>query len=239
MIKQLSKRKYLAILDPEYTGGPAGGAPPGEYEPNDGYVRGKSTSSLADAKTSGAADTADDDGSLIYVGQSASYTAVIDQTTWYVYRGFIKFDTTSIPPNAVIQSAKLKLYFSTDYSDYADFKVRVQKWTGDTPIGTEDFAAFDGVNYDDGGWNTAGKATGQYYDINIVNFDLIEKGGYTKVCLRSQRDIDCVGPPAGATNREYVGFSSNEGGDPPKLYIVYTIPVVKRLIGDALAYVVA
>ncbi|MEM2419626.1 MAG: hypothetical protein QXL38_01410 [Candidatus Bathyarchaeia archaeon] len=110
----------------------------------------------------------------------------------------------------------------------------MQKWTGDTPIGTEDFNAFDGVNYDDGQTNTANMTVGAYNTINIANFDLIQKGGYTKICVRSSRDIECVGPPAGAPRSEYVQFSTTEGTYYPKLVVTYLIPVGKIAYTDGL-----
>ncbi|MEM2419627.1 MAG: hypothetical protein QXL38_01415 [Candidatus Bathyarchaeia archaeon] len=54
---------FTAVFDPEFETGPPGGGQPGQYDPNDGYVTGRSSASLADAKTT--AYRADDSGPLI------------------------------------------------------------------------------------------------------------------------------------------------------------------------------
>jgi hypothetical protein len=234
---RLKRRLTLKALDPLLETGATAGAAAGEYSPWDGYVYGRSTADLASAKTN--AYSANDDGTLMNVGQNTTYVVILKETVWYVHRSFLKFDTTSIPVDATITSAKLRLYLVYDYSTYADFAIRLQKWTDDEPIGLEDFTAYDGVNYDDGLTNTANMTTSAYNDINIVNFDLIEKGGYTKICVRSSRDIECVGPPAGGSYNEYVRFSTNEGGYPPLLVVTYEVPVAKRIVGDGLVWVVS
>jgi len=131
---------------------------------------------------------------LLYIGQKLS------DSTYYVYRSFLKFDTSTIIDTNQIIEAKLYLY---QYSDYStdDFYFRVQKWTGDTPINISDFTEFDGINYDDGLKGSSNWGSAWNY-INITDFSLINKTGDTKICLRSSEDIE-ESPP---TTLEYFGF---------------------------------
>lgn len=189
---------------------------------DDGYVYGNDPTDYNSAWSTG--DAADDAGKYLFVGQYHSYIGTVTKPGGYtVYRSFLKFDTSVIPTDATITDAKLKLYGDGNYSD-TDFYIRIQKWTGDTPIDTGDFTAYDGINYDDGTYNTSNFIKDDYNTINISNFDIITKGGYTKICLRSSRDISKTAPSL--NTNEYVGFYTTEWGSGywPLLEITYTTP---------------
>jgi len=187
---------------------------------NDGYVYGKNeTYSVAKSIASYAYS------SYGFLSFGQRYVA----PNYYVLRDFLKFDTSSIPDDATIVSAKLQLWCSSDYTD-TDFVVRLQKWTGDTPIALDDYNQFDGVNYDDGNFNTANLVGGVPNNITISDFSLINKVGNTLICVRSSRDIDGVEP----TGDEYFIISSYEGGGyvtQPHLVVTYTVPNVAPTIG--------
>lgn len=211
------------IIDPTtYTGTPGTGG-------NDGYVYGySSTYSTAHDTAYGSDDSVD----LLYIGQRKQ---TVPSTAYYVYRGFLKFDTSSIPSNAEITNAKLKLYGSVDASD-TDFIIRLQKWTGDTPIDTGDYNQFDGTNYDDG-FSTSGFTTSGYNEITISNYDLITKAGNTRICVRSSRDISSTTP----SGNEYVQFYSYEkgAGYEPILEVTYTtnsIPTIGQFEAPSTTY---
>jgi len=178
---------------------------------NDGYVYGRGLYSTA-RETAYKAET---DGCL-QVGQSYSSTA----NYYYVYRVFLKFDTTSIPESATITSATLKLYGYANRMWDGTFDICVQKWTGDTPIDTGDYNQFDGVTY--GTFGGGSFHTDAWNEITISEpGDLIEKGGYTKICLRSSKDINGIAP----NNYDLVQFYDavlNEGAYPPTLEVTYT-----------------
>jgi len=178
---------------------------------DDGLVYGESDSYSTAHDTATGSDST---GKYLNVGQQSR------RGIYSIVRTFLKFDTTSIPTNAVIESASLYLY---GYSDppTKDFKIRLQKWTGDTPIGTEDYTQYDGVNYDDGTFDTSGMVLEGWNEIKISNFDLIEKGGYTKICVRSEDDINHT-PPAQAEENDVAMFYSYDGNHPPYLEITYT-----------------
>jgi hypothetical protein len=135
-----------------------------------------------------------------------------------VYRTFLKFDTSAIPLGATITNASLELYGDPlyDFSD-VDFIVNLQKWTDDTPLTLDDFNEFDGINYDDGNYNSSGFVKGAYNTITISNFDLITKDGNTLICVRSSKDVSSTPP----TQSELLNFMSYEGGHTPELSVTW------------------
>ncbi|MCJ7425133.1 hypothetical protein MUP01_12835, partial [Candidatus Bathyarchaeota archaeon] len=137
-----------------------------------------------------------------------------------VYRTFLKFDTSAIPFGATITNASLGLYGDPlyDYSD-ADFIVSLQKWTDDTPITLDDFNEFDGINYDDGNYNSSNFIKGSYNMITISNFELITESGNSLICVRSSKDISSTPP----TQIEQLSFMSYEEGHSPKLIVTWEI----------------
>ena len=206
---------YPIIIDPTVEIDPGAGG-------NDGYVSSLHTNySIARSTASSSQDTT----IYSYVGQFYSSYSYI----YSVMRSFIKFDTSSIPSNATISYAKLRLYGYQNFSN-TDFIIRLQKWTGDTPITTGDFNSYDGINYDDGNFNTSSFTTYGYNDIIISNYNLITKGGYTKICIRSSRDINSNIP----RGDEDISYYTYEQGSSyyPILYIEYTTaaPVKGRIL---------
>lgn len=170
---------------------------------------------------------------LIYDGyienSGASYTTVRDATTGTVYaaenqifvgqgasdnriqRGYLHFDTSEIPDNALVISAVLLLYGSQD-SSITDFDIVLQNGQPDyphIPLTAEDF---DRTKYsgDGGSFNTSKFFIGNYNDIqfNDNGISWINPVGYTKLCLRSSRDIAGNAP----TNDEFVAFWAKERG---------------------------
>jgi len=175
---------------------------------NDGDVYG-SSDSYADAHEN--ADGYSDTGYL-HIGQ-------VYLLGYEIYRTFLKFNTASIPSDATITSASLYLYGYEDHSTN-DFIIRLQKWTGDVLIDTGDYNQFDGINYDDGTFNTSSFVTDGWNKIVISNFDLINKEGYTKICVRGSGDVSRTPP----TDYEYVIVYSydNDTSYAPYLQITYT-----------------
>jgi hypothetical protein len=156
---------------------------------NDGAVSGASSVyATAHSTASSASTTQPDTGQLLSGG------------TYYVDRGFLKFDTSSVPAGATITSAGLDFYGSSSTLTGGNFTINIQKWTGDTPIDTGDFNSFDGTNYDDGLFSTVAWADSAWNNVTISNFTLITKGGNTLICYRSSKDISSTAPTGG----EYV-----------------------------------
>ena len=175
---------------------------------NDGYIY---SNSYYYSTAHNTAAGLSDGNFILEIGQAHT-------SSYIVMRSYLKFDTSDIPTTALIQSAKLKLYGKNDYSD-TDFTIRLQKWTGDTPLSASDFNNFDGTNYDDGNFSTSSYTTTGYNEIVISNYNLITKGGYTKICVRSNYDISSSAP----AGNEYIFTRSYDAGSSyyPILHIEY------------------
>lgn len=137
---------------------------------------------------------------------------------YFVDRSFLRFDTSTLPSYYTITAARLALGGYSDTST-VNFNFRLQKWTGATNgVSGNDFDDFDGINYDDGLFSTASFSLTLYNNITITNFALIQLGGYTDICIRSDREIAATPPP----NNEYVMLDGTGLPQPPKLVVTYT-----------------
>jgi hypothetical protein len=138
---------------------------------------------------------------------------------YFIYRGCVYFDTSSIPSTDLIDSVTLKLYKDSDFST-TDFDIIVQNGQPTYPHAPMVPGDYDEDHYsgNGGSLNTASFSNG-YNDITITNHSWINTSGTTKLCLRSSRDINSNEP----TGDEYVTVYSS-GGDSqktPKLVVVY------------------
>jgi PKD repeat protein len=137
---------------------------------------------------------------------------------YFIYRGFVYFDTSSIPSNDLIDSVTLKLYKDSDFS-ITDFDIVVQNGQPTyphTPMVPGDYNK-NHYSGNGGSLNTASFSSG-YNSITLTNYSWINTSGTTKLCLRSSRDIDSIEP----TGDEYVMIrSSATEGQEPKLVIEY------------------
>jgi len=116
--------------------------------------------------------------------------------TFQVERGFVQFDTSDIPDDAVITSAVLHLRGSQDAST-DDFNIVIQSGMPTYPhsplaVGDYDMTHYSG-NY--GQMNTADFIIGDNpITLTADGLDLINKVGTTKFCLRSDEDINNSAP---------------------------------------------
>ncbi len=137
---------------------------------------------------------------------------------YFIYRGFVYFDTSSIPSNDLIDSVTLKLYKDSDFS-VTDFDIVVQNGQPTYPHTPMVPGDYNKSHYsgNGGSLNTASFSNG-YNNITITNHSWINTSGTTKLCLRSSRDIDSIEP----TGDEYVTVcSSATDNQEPKLVIIY------------------
>lgn len=141
-----------------------------------------------------------------------------------IYRTFLYFNTP-IPSNATITNAILSLYVSSKDIDEGNFDIVVQNGQPIYPHLTLSLADFNCDYYKNNGGsiNTADITESQYNTITLNSNGKawINKGGTTKLCLRSSRDIAGT-VPTGA--EQVIIYASEKGGDyRPKLTITYTI----------------
>jgi len=147
---------------------------------------------------------------------------------YYIQRGALFFNTSSLPDNADITSATLSLYGYFDESTI-DFDVTVVDGSLlDEPLVASDYGDLRTQTTNGGGFNTVGFSTSGYNDIylNAVGMGWISKTGITKFGLRSSRDITATAP----SGLEHVGVHPSEsvGGDGyrPKLVVSYRSAMV-------------
>lgn len=185
----------------------------------DGEVVGASSVySTARSTSTGSDDTA----------TTASVGQRLVSTTYSVFRGFLVFDTSAIPDNAVISSATLLVTADTDLSVGADFNVQVYRYAWADTLASNREANYDGAY---GGAATlegtlrdtsAGWSSGTQYSL-AVDPAGISKTGTTRYALCSSRDVAGTTP----TGIELVTWrTANHAtpGDRPQLEVVYTVP---------------
>jgi hypothetical protein len=149
-------------------------------------------------------------------------------------RYFLRFDTSTLPTDAVITSVNLRLTeFATSTTIYTNFTVQIgdYKWTEPISTTTMD-TEFDGcLNAPKEIFgNTSDMQNDVPYTSNNLNTSWINKTGYTYYCLISQNDTDnrpINNTPFVTNSTEKLGFYSNKVSNPdsykPILIINYTI----------------
>jgi len=165
--------------------------------------------------------------SAFWIGQS-----YVSSGNYYcILRGFVFFNTASLPIGSIITNTTLSLHGCSDASK-TDFDVVVQTGIESTyphnPLVETDYCK---ENYDgDGGsFNTASFTTWGYNNItlNADGRSWIKKGGWTKFALRSQKDIS--GSPPGEDEGIRVYSYEYGEGYRPKLVVTYEIlPPLER-----------
>jgi len=202
-VSTLSTMTFPVVIDPTMT----------VYSTSsDGYISnsGNNYNTVWTATTG----TVDSSGTYISIGQK-----MVSGPTYYLYRGFVFFNTSSLPSNAYIDTATLSLYKKDDFST-TDFDITIQNGQPTYPHDSMQSSDYNKNYYigNGGSLNTAQFSSG-YNDIKMTNLNWITKGGTTKLCLRSSRDINGNTP----TGNEYVNVYSSEflGMCGSKLVVVY------------------
>lgn len=159
------------------------------------------------------------------IDSGGPYSVGGQQQEGYIYtvmRGVIIFDTSILPSGAEITSAVLSIYLQADYST-TDFNLTVQSSATypHNPIQAGDY--YHSWYPTEGGSRSTSEFSGGYWNItlNDTGEGYISDSGYTRLMLRSSRDIDPVQP----SGLEYVTFASRDQGESvaPKLYVNYDV----------------
>jgi hypothetical protein len=206
-VSDLNNMTFPVVIDPTLSV---------ESLSNDGYIY--NSNSNYNTAWGASTGTVSDSDYYISIGQKK---VVSPSTAYYVYRGFLLFNTSSLPTNAYIDNATLSLYKKDDYST-TDFTITIQNGQPVYPHNPLQAGDYNKECYsgNGGGLNTAYFVDGRN-NITLTNLSWITKGGTTKLCLRSSRDINRTTP----TGNEYVNVYSHKDSLPdnyfPKLVIEY------------------
>ena len=168
---------YPVTIDPDFASGASYGTVRGA---NATYSTAHSTAALSYVNR-------------LYVGQTTSFIC---------YRGYLKFDTSSIPDTDTVDQVILRMVALTDQST-ADFDVQIVKynWSAQDPLASGNMeAAYDGclaANADDSIWrNTNGMSINTQYTSGNLSTAWVNKTGTTYYGLRSNLDANATQPSA-------------------------------------------
>jgi hypothetical protein len=208
-ISDLNAMTFPVIIDPTLTV---------NVSKSDGYLY-KFDSNYKSVWTASDGTVSNDD-SYILIGQ---INTTSDPPSYYIYRGFLQFDTSELPTNACINNATLSLFKKDNYSA-TDFTITVQNGQPTYPNDSLEEGDYDKEHYsgNGGGLGTVNFINGRN-NITLTDLGWINVGGITKLCLRSSRDIEGTEP----TGQEYVNLYSADieeeaNPDPrPTLIVTY------------------
>jgi len=197
---------------------------------SDGFISRSLAPSYSYARDATSGNTLFDTSNNITIGQSLVHGQTLD--LYYIYRGFVYFDTSQIPSNAVINSAVLYVYCLAKNVDINGFSVVVQNGQPTYPHDPMVVEDYNRNHYSDNG---AYVGLGSFY-INAYNSMVLNSNGIgfiqkglgakTKLCLRSSNDINNE-PIKSSTYGAFfdrITFSACEEGHAPYLIIDYTTP---------------
>jgi len=158
------------------------------------------------------------DSETIWVGQAYD-------SYYYIYRGFLYFDTSLIPDGATILSANLTLYMKLE-SPTQTFDLIIQNGQPTYPHMPMQSGDYYYNHYIGNGGSISSSeiSSTEYnaYNITLTSDGLqwINKEGVTKLCLRTGRDINKNEP----SDNEYILIYSSKKGSTyaPKLIVKYS-----------------
>ncbi len=204
-VSKLNTMTFPVVIDPTLT----------VYSSSsDGYIYKSGT--VYTTVQSASTGTVNSSGTYITIGQRW-FSGL--PGTYYIYRGFVFFNTSALPNNAYLDNATLSIYKKDDYST-TDFDITIQNGQPTYPHNPMQSNDYNRNYYsgNGGSLNTSRFGSG-YNAIALSNLNWINKTGITKLCLRSSKDISGTAP----TGSEYINIQSSEflGMCPPKLVINY------------------
>ncbi len=157
---------------------------------------------------------------------STTFTVETDKSgsggKYILNRGYLVFDTSSIPLDATISTTTLNLWVTAlGNSSALDITVATSTQAATSTLATSDFP-LTGSSYlsnkINGSSMTASATT--TWTLYATSSALITKGGWTKLSLREKNDIDNVAPTE--TTATKATFTSGNGSARPILSVTYS-----------------
>ena len=188
-------------------------------------------------------DTAN--GSVVYSSADQIYVSSVKvaAANWYIHRGYLYFDTSSLSDSITISGAVLSLYGNADAveqnADQADLGLVEGTFdAGNVGLAVADFGAILAATtlghdayFDFHSWNAAGYND---FTLNATGISWISKTGITKFGIRNRADITNTAPAG--YNYIYPYASEKGTGYKPKLVVTYT-PVTPTVTTQAVSSV--
>jgi hypothetical protein len=143
-----------------------------------------------------------------------------------IRRAFFTFDTSSIPADATITGAALKIYGDAVTANNNSSSAYVVESTqaSATALANADYDQVGSVSLANAiayaSWNTSGY---NVFTLNATGLALINTSGYTKLALRDGRDFNNTGEAT--TNNAVQAFLTDATSDKdPYLEVTYSVP---------------
>lgn len=175
-----------------------------------GHIR-KGNAVWATARGANAGDSTDTTGEIWA-------EAMLSGGVYYISRAFITFDTSSIPDNATITAATLRLYGrATDTTRTIDIVGATASNIGS--IDTDDYDQYDSTEF--GNNVFTGSDAWEETALNASGIAHINKAGSTTFCIRHQYDTDDT--VTGSADL-YMIWDTHDGVNPEELVITYSVP---------------
>lgn len=165
------------------------------------------------------------EGGDLYIGKSSTTKL----WTYYLLRGYLDFDTSQLPDDAIVVSAKLYVSVKEDFTGWIyDFNVHVysgvNQWTDVNSCDWDDCPAYEGIIL-----NTAELLTDYYYNCSI-DPNSISLTGRTQFRMTCDERNPPPFPPE--TMEEIILYRYDDINYKPKLVISYDSPYMPLSIGD-------
>ena len=184
---------------------------------SDGYLAKTYTLNYNNARDAASATTVYDSNQYILIGYGSAPA---------LFRGFLYFNTATIPANSVISAASVSVYVpsSCPAGVSGGQDMLLQNGQPTYPSSALDVGDFDRTLYSSGGSSkinvTGGDNEWKIFTLTATGIEWINKGGVTKLCLRGEFDIS---PTIPTSNMEMWIYASEHGSLKPTLSITYTL----------------
>jgi|GEM_PF-5247418 len=157
-------------------------------ETGDGYLYAKTDAHFSEAREATSADEKDTTAETIRIGLEYN---VADK--YRFYRGFLYFDTSSLPDNATITAATLKIYLVGNLTLLSTGIKVILFHASDRPSDPLSYSDFNLNHYASGGADDITVYTGQsgyqIFTLNATGYSWINLTGKTAFCLRTEQDV--------------------------------------------------
>ena len=194
------------------------------YANQDGHMYAGTDDHFSNARDAASADAKDVSSDTMRIG-----LAYNDTDKYRFFRLYLYFDTSGVPANATVSAASIRLYLTGSLTiKSGGIEVILQSGQPDHPSATLTEGDFDRDDYSgDGGSFIAYTGSSGFQTLTLdsaIRTSWINGGGITKLCLRTDGDIDGDIPVA----QLLADFYTSEKGTnyKPELTLTYTAPPV-------------